>query len=133
MNRETLLREVYFKATRGGGPGGQHVNKVSTSAVLYWAYEYSPSLSENQKYLIRTKLEKYINKEDEIYIRSSQHRDLDRNKEQCLDKLLDHLKIAFFKPKRRKATKPTRGSKERRLKGKSEKSQTKKLRQKPDF
>lgn len=133
MNREDLLREVTFKTTHSGGPGGQHVNKVATAAILYWEFEQSSLLSRDQKDLVIEKLDKSINKENYLYVRSDRFRDLDRNKEDCIDKLIALLQKAFYKPKKRKPTKPTRASKERRLKEKNERGRTKKMRQKPDW
>ncbi len=130
MDFEKIKNEVKFVAVRSRGPGGQNVNKVSSAAVLYWSYTFSPALTDAQKYLIRTKLESVINKEEQVFVRSDEFRDLVRNKDRCLEKLRGLLTSAFHKPKKRKATRPTRASKERKLDGKSHRGDIKKSRSK---
>lgn len=118
-------KEVRFEAVRSRGPGGQNVNKVSSSAVLYWNPYQSSALSHEQKFIIGSKLERVMNSEGEIFLRSDEFRDLERNKSRCIDKLIALLIAALHKPKPRRATKPTRGSKERKLKAKSIRSDVK--------
>ncbi len=122
------LREIEFTATRSSGPGGQNVNKVSSSAILNWSFEFSANLDEEQKFLIRTKLQNYINKEGVLYLRSDEFRDLDRNKSRCLEKLNLLIKKAFFKAKVRKKTRPTFSSQIKRLDGKKNRGEIKKNR-----
>lgn len=125
-----LKREVYFVAVRSRGPGGQNVNKVSSAAVLYWNFAWSSLITDQQKELIRQKCSSAINKEGQIYTRSDEFRDLERNKARCLEKLEGLLAHAFHKPKKRTATKPTRSSKLRKRESKNRRSETKKMRQK---
>ena len=82
-----LKREVYFVAVRSRGPGGQNVNKVSSAAVLYWNFAWSSLITDHQKELIREKCSSAINKDGQIYTRSDEFRDLERNKARCLEKL----------------------------------------------
>ncbi len=130
MDFLSLKKEVQFVAVRSRGPGGQNVNKVSSAAVLYWNFESSNLISEPQKDLIRHKLASTVNKEGQIYTRSDEFRDLERNKARCLEKLLNLLSLAFYKPKKRKATQPTRSSQLKKLESKNRRSETKKMRQK---
>jgi ribosome-associated protein len=130
MNTFELAKEVDFVAVRSRGPGGQNVNKVSSAAVLYWSFNNSKLITEHQKELIRHKLQSAINKDDQVYTRSDEFRDLERNKSRCLEKLSELLAFAFHKPKKRTATKPTRSSKLRKLESKNRRSETKKMRQK---
>lgn len=125
-----IKREVYFVAVRSRGPGGQNVNKVSSAAVLYWSFENSNLISDIQKNLIRHKLLSAVNKEGQLYTRSDEFRDLERNKSRCLEKLEILLRQAFHKPKKRTATKPTRSSKLKKRESKSRRSETKQMRQK---
>jgi len=127
---QALQREVHFVAVRSRGPGGQNVNKVSSAAVLYWSFQTSNLITDHQKALIRQKLQSSINKEEQLYIRSDEFRDLERNKARCLEKLQGALSLVFHKPKKRTATKPTRSSKLRKLESKNRRGETKKLRQK---
>lgn len=130
MNFSGITTEVEFVAVRSRGPGGQNVNKVSSAAQLHWDFTSSPFVSHIEKGLIYQKLYNHINSENQIYIRSDEYRDLERNKERCLEKLKDYLVKAFFKPKPRKATKPTRSSRLKRKETKKKHSETKKMRQK---
>lgn len=133
MRANEIEKEVVFKAIRSGGPGGQHVNKTSSAAILYWDLESSEAVSDSEKSRLRQKLKNRMNKDGQIYIRSDQHRELDRNKSECLQKLLKVIREALKRQKKRKATKPTKASKEKRLKEKNQRSETKKSRQKPDW
>jgi ribosome-associated protein len=129
MNFEFIKNEVYFTAVRSRGPGGQNVNKVSSAAILYWDFLYSNFLTADEKFIAAQKLHSHINKEGQIFLRSDEFRDLEKNKARCLEKLNDLLVAAFFKPKKRRPTKPTRTSKIKRRESKSRQSDTKKTRQ----
>src|SRR5260221_538402 len=133
MEFKWLRNEVRFVAVRSRGPGGQNVNKVSSAACLYWNYDLSYFLTEEEKLIIGTKLQNVINSESQIYLRSDEFRDLEKNKSRCLEKLEVLLKNAFHEPRKRKPTKPTRSSKEKKLKSKAKRGLTKKFRQKPSF
>ncbi len=129
---DTLLirAEAVFIAVRSGGPGGQNVNKVSSAAVLYWDFNKSSLITENQKELVRKKLESHINKEGKLYIKSEEFRDLERNKNRCLEKVQKMLSEAFRESKKRKATKPSYSSKLKKRESKTRRAETKRLRQK---
>lgn len=130
---EQLRPEVYFQAVRSRGPGGQHVNRTSSAAQLFWEYRYSKLLTDAQKDRLATRAANSINAEGQVYLRSDEHRDLERNKIRCLEKLAVLLATALHVPKRRRATKPTYGSKMRKLEGKSRRGETKKLRAKVKY
>lgn len=130
VNVQFLIDEITFVAVRSRGPGGQNVNKVSSAALLFWNFDESPFLSAEQKMRIREKLKNSINSENQIYLRSDEFRDLERNKIRCLEKLQDMLNVALHRPKARKATRPTYSSKLRKRETKSRRSDTKKTRQK---
>lgn len=124
------LREVKFTATRSRGPGGQNVNKVSSAAQLTWDISSSASFTEAEKATFFKKLESMINQKGELYLRSDEFRDLERNKARCVEKLGEILGRALFKPKPRKKTKPTKSSQLKRLDGKKQRGETKQNRQK---
>ena len=128
MNFEQIRTEIEFVAVRSRGPGGQNVNKVSSAACLYWSYQFSSAVSDFEKHKIAEKLGSYINKDEQVYIRSDEFRDLEQNKRRCLEKLESMLTQAFHRPKVRRATKPTRGSKERKLEAKARRGKIKQLR-----
>ena len=128
-----LLKEIWFEFTRSRGPGGQHVNKTNSAALLYWHVQSSAAYSEEQKALIHEKLANHINSEGYLNLRSDQFRDQDQNKKACLEKLQNFVKAALFKPKKRFKTKPSRSSVKKRIEGKKIKGETKKLRGKVNF
>lgn len=122
--------ELEFSATRSQGPGGQNVNKVSSTSILYWDLKNTKSYTEEDKQILLRKLVSRINKEGFFYIRSSESRDYDKNKSTCLKKLKDLIEKAFFVPKSRIKTKPTFSSTQKRIKGKKIRSDIKNNRKK---
>lgn len=130
FNHEILLDEITFTAIRSSGPGGQNVNKVSSSALLRWDYRSSLAISQNQKELVAIGLKNCINKDHQVYIKSLEFRDLERNKSRCFEKLIDYLNKALALPKKRYATKPSYSSVVKKLDSKKKHGQVKKLRQK---
>lgn len=119
------LDEFAFQYARSSGPGGQNVNKVNTKVQLRWAVTRSPSLTEAIRQRFLAKYGNRINAEGEFQISSTRYRDQKRNQEDCLEKLAELLRAVAEPPKSRKKTKPTRGSKERRLKEKKRQSERK--------
>jgi ribosome-associated protein len=129
----SLEREVKFEAVRSRGPGGQNVNKVSSAAVLFWNVGQSSLLNVEQKQRISDKLQNHMNREGEVFVRSDEFRDLERNKARSLEKLQDMIQQALHRPKPRRPTKPTKSSRLKRLDSKKRRGQTKKLRGSTDF
>jgi len=117
--------ELSFSYARSGGPGGQNVNKVSTKAVLRWKLAESGSVSAEVKERIARLERKRVTTEGELVIASQRYRDQERNREDCLERLREIVLRALVVPKVRKATKPTKGSKRRRLAEKKRRSETK--------
>lgn len=130
MEFHRILHELNLTAIRSRGPGGQNVNKVSSAAALFWDFQKSAGLTDEEKETIRQKLANIINKEGFLYLRSDELRDLERNKQRCREKLQVYLIQALHKKKKRKPTRPTKASKERKLQAKSRRSEIKKLRRK---
>ena len=128
-----LLKEIWFEFTRSRGPGGQHVNKTNSAALLHWHVASSAAYDDYQKTIILEKLAHHINSEGFLHLRSDQFRDQDQNKKACLAKLQNFVKGALFKPKKRIKTKPSRSSVKKRIEGKKIKGETKKLRGKVTF
>lgn len=125
-----IITEVKFTFSRSSGPGGQHVNTSDTKVELKWAFKKSEALNLKEKGLVEEKLKSYLNKQFTLCIKSSRFRSRERNKVDCLDRLRFLLKKAFYIPKKRIATKPTRASVERRIENKKKKSDQKKSRKK---
>ena len=107
--------ELVFSYARSGGPGGQNVNKVASKAFLHWSIAQNSSVPDDVKERLRTLFRSRITVEDELVIQSQEFRDQEKNKLACLEKLRDFLVKAATVPKKRRPSKPSRGSKERRL------------------
>ncbi len=117
--------ELTWTFVRAGGPGGQNVNKVASKAVLRWNLAASASLPEDIKARLRARQANRITADGELILTSQRHRDQERNRQDCLDKLREMIAEAAKRPKTRRRTKPTRGSKERRLQAKKRRAATK--------
>ena len=100
---------------RSGGPGGQNVNKVASKAVLRWALAASPSVPDAVKARLAAAHPAHTTLEGEFLVTSQRYRDQERNREDCLAKLAAMLRRAATPPTVRKATKPSKGAKRRRL------------------
>lgn len=129
-NLSIPLSEVEFTYVRSSGPGGQNVNKVSSKAVLRWSLRKSSDVPEWAKERFAVLYPSYLTEEGEVVLTGQRFRDAPKNKEDCLEKLREMLAQSLKKPKRRIPTRPTRGSIERRLAGKSRLSE-KKARRRP--
>ncbi len=132
ITRDNFEREFVFKTARSSGPGGQHVNKVSTKIELRFNIPHSELLTEKEKTILLQKLKNRINKEGELIIIAQEERSQLKNKETAVEKFIKILKEALRPVKQRKATMPTKSSKEKRLEDKRLISEKKKQRIKPD-
>ncbi len=128
---ESIVKEIKFSASRSGGPGGQHVNKVNSKVTLRWNVGVSLSLDEEQRSRIMDKLSKSINVEGEVVLSADGSRSQLKNKFEVLSKLDRLIAKAFEFKKARKKTKPSKSSIKKRLDDKKKQGEKKKQRKDP--
>lgn len=126
-----LKTELKFRTSRSSGPGGQSVNKVSTKVELLFNVQNSQFLFLTQKEIIAEKLKNRINNEGILYLTSDETRSQLSNKELVIERFFVLLEEALKPIKKRRPTKPSRSSKEKRLKTKKIISDKKDLRKPP--
>lgn len=117
--------EVGFEFTRSGGAGGQHVNKVSTRAVLVFDVTGSPSLSDEEKERIRSRLGRRVSAEGILRVAASSSRSQSANRDEALRRFVRLLAGAFTRRKARRPTSPSAASRKRRLEEKRRRSRVK--------
>ena len=124
--------EVKESFIRSSGPGGQHVNKVATAVQLRFNAKNSGNISEEVYNRLRTIAGSKLTEDGNLIIVSRVHRSQIQNRQAALDKLISLLQQAAKKPKRRKKTRPSRASVEKRLRNKRLQSEKKKSRRNID-
>ena len=120
--------EIEYRASRSGGPGGQHVNTSSTRVELVWNVGESPTLTDPQRALILEKLANRINTAGQLLIVEGGSRSQSQNKEAVTERLVDLVREALHVPKPRKKTRPPRAAAEERIRSKKHRSEVKKMR-----
>ena len=128
---KSIERELVFEYVRASGPGGQNVNKVATAVQLRFDVTRSPSLREDVKARLVKLAGKRVTADGVLVIEAKKYRTQEQNRFDALERFYGLLKKASQKPKARKATSPTRASKERRLAEKRRRGDIKRNRQLP--
>jgi ribosome-associated protein len=121
--------EMHLTAVRSQGAGGQNVNKVSSAIHLRFDIRAS-SLPEDVKERLLAMRDSRITEDGVVVIKAQQHRSQDQNRSEAIERLQALVRQAAARPKLRKATRPTRGSKRRRLESKKHRAEVKALRRK---
>ena len=124
--------ELDYRATRSGGPGGQHVNTSSTRIELLWDLPHSTALPDDIRPRLLEKLAARLDAEGRVRVVASAYRSQQQNRAAAEERLVDLVRRALVVRKPRKRTRPTRAATERRLSEKRERSERKQQRRR-DF
>lgn len=124
--------ELQFRATRAGGPGGQHVNTSSTRIELLWDLARSTAVNEELRARLREKLASRLDADGMVRVVASDRRSQLQNREAAEERLVSLVRQALVVPKRRRPTQPTRAAREARLSEKKRRGERKRNRRR-DF
>ena len=128
---EPELTETFVRAS---GPGGQNVNKLATAVQLRFDVRHSPSLPADVRVRLAALAGRRLTQDGVLVIIAQRHRTQERNREDARTRLIELIRKAAVPPKRRRPTRPTAASRERRIESKKRRSGVKRLRgTKPSF
>jgi ribosome-associated protein len=125
------LSELDYRASRSGGPGGQHVNTSSTRIEVWWDVAGSPSLTPEQRAQLLERLRHRLDSEGRLRVVSSASRSQLRNREAATERLRELVAAALVVRKKRKPTKPSPAAKAARLEAKRKRAAIKQRRRAP--
>jgi ribosome-associated protein len=131
MSKEPLVipdGDIALSFMRSSGPGGQNVNKVATAVQLRFDLTGTALLNDAAKQRLRRLAGRRVTQEGALLIVARNHRTQEANRREALERLMTLIEAARIEPKRRRATKPSRAARERRLAGKAHGQRTKRLR-----
>lgn len=125
------LSELEYRASRSGGPGGQHVNTSSTRVEVWWDVAGSPALTPEQRARLLARLRSKLDSSGRLRLVSSGSRSQFRNREEVTARLRDLVAAALVVPKKRKPTRPSARAKAARLEAKRRRAALKQRRRTP--
>ncbi|NII10900.1 alternative ribosome rescue aminoacyl-tRNA hydrolase ArfB [Oleiagrimonas sp. C23AA] len=123
--------ELSERFTRADGPGGQHVNRTESAVELRFDVASSPALPEEVRARLLARRDRRLTEAGVLVIQARRFRDQARNRDDARERLVEWLRQGLVVPKKRIPTRPTRGSKERRLSSKQRRGQIKRARGRP--
>jgi len=121
-------REIEENFVRSSGPGGQNVNKLSTAVQLRFDVRKSPSLPDDVRHRLERLAGTRLTRDGVLIIIAQRHRTQPRNRQDAIDRLVDLVRSAAVAPRLRRATRPTKASRERRVQSKKHRAGLKRLR-----
>ena len=117
--------ELRFSYSRSSGPGGQHVNRVETRVTLHFDLAGSPSLTDEEKRLVRARLGSRINKDGELRVVAQRHRSREANRRAAVERFAELLAEALHRDAPRRPTRPSGTARRRRVDTKRRRGQVK--------
>lgn len=133
MNKDTVIKELSFKAIRSSGAGGQHVNKVSSKVVLSFDVGNSHGLSGREKAQLYKTLASRLTTENILILSCDDSKSQLQNKTKVTARFLEIIATGLFVPKKRKASKPSKSSIRKMKDKKRKRGELKKTRKKPNI
>ena len=115
---DCLMGEVSYRTSRSSGPGGQHVNKTESRVELIWNLQETACLDNGQKGLLMGRIGHRLTEDAVLIMASEKYRSQHRNREDVTERFLDLVRAGLVPVKKRRPTKPTRTSVEKRIKSK---------------
>ncbi len=131
MDKTTIINELTYKTARSSGSGGQHVNKVSSKVVLSFNLIESKGLNNYEKRLLKKVLSSRITNAGVLNISCEESKSQYQNKDKAIKRFIKIITSGLIVPKKRIATRPTKGSKKRTFEAKKKRSEIKSTRRKP--
>lgn len=125
--------ELEVTTSRSGGAGGQHVNKTDTRVTIRWNVKNTNVLTDEQKERVLNNLQSRLTSDGDLIVHNSVSRSQQQNKQNALEQLAHLVRKALYVPKKRMATKVSKGAKESRLQSKALRGKIKKMRGKKVF
>lgn len=131
--KEEIRKNSWFKTSRSSGSGGQHVNKVETKVELIFDLNSCNLFNEKQHAMLKTDLQSFTDVHGFVHITCQESRSQLNNKQKAIDKLFELIEKGLIPKKKRIETKPSKASKEKRIKTKKYRAEVKANRRKPNY